>query len=750
MLRHILTSSTEGVMRFSEASRVRPVILALLFALGYMAGVGYHLLVQQRGLDSGGSVAVLYHIGVLVGYGMLWILMSYLLRLRTSSPIRIFWTTIFFGLCFLALGRFTLSLGHTTELSLPAGLAVAGFDIDTGAPLTIATVFKMNIVSLLEVLFSFLLLLRLRDLVLFKRTVASQRNWRLMLFFMLVASVSAFLKRPGSDIGVLQGVAMVPAVGLMVVNSFRLSWIVYLPFRQKMTGIGLAVLLLVLLGGSYGMNDVSLLPGAYSYLSHYSYPLTLFSLLAFVFGILYCTTAFLSLLFHLPTTGDFQQKAGEVAAMHSLTTLVNQALDPERLVASIVASPVEAGAATGAWLSARDLESGSLRPRILATHHIAPEDLAEKVDVAALFDEVSARRKALLIDQAAADHRFRIRPSDGFGSVLGVPLITQQKVLAVLFVTKAVSHGFEKDDVEAVSVFAAQAALALDHARLFREQVEKERLSREIDIAQEVQRKLMPQRLPTARGVVFGASNVPAQEVGGDYYDFVRLDENRLAFIVADVSGKGTSAAFYMATMQGIFQSASRIVTQPVRFLTHANDVLSGCLERHVFISVIYGVIDTADETVTIARAGHCPAAMIRIGGDGRFLRTRGLGLGLDRSGGFGASITEERIRLQPGDVFALYTDGVVESRNPAGEEYGYERLMNTLAANRHEEATVLHDTMIQNLRAFTGRDGYDDDMTMLVIKWHGSAPTNGLPDKLDANAAEVQRSGRLEVSPQP
>ena len=247
-------------------------------------------------------------------------------------------------------------------------------------------------------------------------------------------------------------------------------------------------------------------------------------------------------------------------------------------------------------------------------------------------------------------------------------------------------------------------------------------MTRELDIAREVQRKLLPQSLPTLRGMSIAASSVSALEVGGDYYDFLQLDENRLAIIIADVSGKGTSAAFYMAEMQGIFRAVSRLASSPAAFLDHANTALATSLERHLFISVIYGIMDVEKEELVIVRGGHCPAAMINLNGDARFIRSQGLGLGLDRSGLFKQSLVEESIRLQPGDVFVLYTDGVVESRSREGQEYGYERLLSALRENRHEDAPELHRSLLHDLDEFLDHTEYDDDMTLVVLKWHGIA----------------------------
>ncbi len=717
-------------------TRTRYALLLVSFLAFYALGFGYHLLAWSAGTPLSFGLALLYNLVILGCYASLWLLLSHLFRQRRATPAKIFWTTLVLGAFLFGLALAIAQLGRAPGLATPG----AGFDYNTGVPLTLATVVKTNVLSLLEATFFFIMLLRFRDLVLFKRTKSSLRNWYLMLGLMVLAALATFMKPPPTEDlpDPLLVLTMVPAVALMVINSFRLSWIVHLSFKEKTAIIGLSVLLLAMLGASLGIDERSLQPGSSAFLMNYSFPLNIFLLLAIIFGILYCTTALLSLVFHLPTTGDFQRKADEMAAMHSLTHLVNQVFDSEKLVSTITASPVEAGSADAAWLAVADPETGSLRPRVIATHNIAPALVAELVDTAAFYQDVLATHEPLLLDQAPADHRLEARPGDGLGSLLVVPLVARDEMLGALFVTREVTHGFEKDDIEAISVFAAQAALALDNARLFEEQIERERMARELAIAREVQRKLLPQTLPVLDGVTLAASSVSAHEVGGDYYDFAPLDARRLAFIIADVSGKGTSAAFYMAEMQGVFRALSHLAPDPLEFLTHANRALANSLEKNVFISVIYGVLDLEDESLTLARAGHCPAITINLHGEARYLRSQGLGLGLDRGALFRKTLDVERIRLQPGDVLVLYTDGVVESRNAAGDEYGYDRLLEALRRHRHEDAPDLHAELLNDLNAFLGGiNQYDDDLTLVVLKWHGIGlpPAASVADQDQENA---------------
>ena len=715
---NLIARSSEGVRFFATLSgRTRRALLLVVFTVCYVLAASYHTITWQRGEPAGLVWTLLYNLDVIVCYGALWLLLSDIFKQRRSSPNRVFWSLLLLGLFLIGLGRLVSAIGGSVSLGFATG-DVVGFDHETGVPLVLTTVVKMNVLGPLETAFAFALLLRFRNLAQFKRTRRSLRNWYAMLGLMAVVSLLTLMKPAGEDLGWLN-LALIPVVGLMVVNAFRVSWIVYLSFWEKLALIGLSVMLLVLLSAGlalgYGGQGES-----GSYLQYYSYPLSLFSTLAVVFGILYSVTAFLSLLFHLPTTGDFQRKAGEMAAMHSLTNLVGQVFDAQKLAATIAASPIEAGAGGAAWLALADPQSGSLRPRVAATHGITAAQVAETVDTAALYADVQARGGRLLLEEAPVDHRVEARSGSNVGSLLVMPLLARNEMLGALFVAHEVPHGFEKDDVEAIEVFAAQAALALDNAHLFEERIERERLTRELDIARDVQQRLLPQTLPHLDGVSLAAASVAAQEVGGDYYDFVTLADDRIAFIVGDVSGKGTSAAFYMAELQGIFQSVSRLAPSPVDFLTHANAALASSLERNVFISVIYGVLDLKREELVLARAGHCPAATIDLGGKARFLRSKGIGLGLDRGSLFRTTLDEERVRLQPGDVFVLYTDGVVESRSAGGEEYGYDRLLTALREHRHEDADALHHALLEDLHTFIGHETYDDDMTLVVLKWHG------------------------------
>ena len=265
-------------------------------------------------------------------------------------------------------------------------------------------------------------------------------------------------------------------------------------------------------------------------------------------------------------------------------------------------------------------------------------------------------------------------------------------------------------------------------------EIVRERLERELAIAREVQRRLLPQHLPQSDHVALSAMSLPAAEVCGDYYDFVQITDTCLGVIVGDVSGKGTSAAFYMAELKGIFQSVSRLTRSPAEFLTRANEALAQSLGKNAFITAVYGVLDTEAGVFTLARAGHCPTALARADGRVELLRAGGLGLGLDRGPLFEQALTEQQVALEPGDTFVLYSDGLVEARNRTGEEYGYERLADALRRHHRLGPDALRGALLHDLQQFAGHDAWDDDLTMVVLKWSGApaaAATNGRPAAL-------------------
>jgi sigma-B regulation protein RsbU (phosphoserine phosphatase) len=258
---------------------------------------------------------------------------------------------------------------------------------------------------------------------------------------------------------------------------------------------------------------------------------------------------------------------------------------------------------------------------------------------------------------------------------------------------------------------------------LLREKAEKERLEQELRIARSIQMSLLPQGPLHMPGLSLSGHCEPAREVGGDYYDFLPLENDRLGILIADVAGKGTSAALYMAELKGLVLSLSRHHVSPRQLLIEANSIISKHLDARSFITMTYAVVDLRARTITCSRAGHCP--LIYVPGPDAASRTAQvltpegmvLGLQFDLGDTFDRLLEEVTLPLGHGDLFVLYTDGISEAMNPQGDCFGDHRLVELAQRNADLTSDALRDCILSEVHTFAGDAAQHDDMTMVLLK---------------------------------
>jgi sigma-B regulation protein RsbU (phosphoserine phosphatase) len=258
--------------------------------------------------------------------------------------------------------------------------------------------------------------------------------------------------------------------------------------------------------------------------------------------------------------------------------------------------------------------------------------------------------------------------------------------------------------------------------KLLLDVAEKKRLEEELRIARQIQMSLLPRGPLEFAGIGVTALCVPAREVGGDYYDFFKLGGDRLGVLIADVSGKGTSAALYMAELKGLVLSLSQIYQSPRQLLLEVNRIISENLDTRSFITMTYAVLDMAAGTMTFARAGHTPLMYFSANGSRgtQVLTPNGLVVGLRIPGAmekFADLLEEHRIDLHTGDVIVLYTDGITEAMNRESDLFGEARLGRIIAEHGHLDAADLRERILREIEAFVGSADQHDDMTMILVK---------------------------------
>jgi len=247
---------------------------------------------------------------------------------------------------------------------------------------------------------------------------------------------------------------------------------------------------------------------------------------------------------------------------------------------------------------------------------------------------------------------------------------------------------------------------------------ERERMQKELEIARNVQMSFLPHSNPTLKSLDVASRCEPALEVGGDYFDFVELGDHKLGICIGDVSGKGTQAAFYMTLTKGFLRALASGSDSPAEVLTKLNALFYDNVKRGVFISMIYGIFDLREGTLTLARAGHNPVLMHK----GRQIEMqninpRGIAIGMEKGVTFGKTIQEVKIPLQKDDLFVFYTDGFPEAMNKDREEFGEERFEQAIDMLASGKASDILEGVFKEVRRFTKSTPQHDDMTIVVVR---------------------------------
>jgi sigma-B regulation protein RsbU (phosphoserine phosphatase) len=298
-------------------------------------------------------------------------------------------------------------------------------------------------------------------------------------------------------------------------------------------------------------------------------------------------------------------------------------------------------------------------------------------------------------------------------SQLTVPIMSADKVIGAFNLESDQADNFAEKDLEWLTVLATQVAISIDKARLQLELLEKRRLDEELRIAREVQLSLLPTAAPKLDGLDIAGINVPSRNIGGDYYDFIPIVSGHLGIVIADVAGKGIPASLIMASFRAFLRAEIRNNYSISTIFARVNNLLHEILQPHQFVTAFYGVLDLGRRRFTFSNAGHNPPLLLRPDGKWRQLKSGGLILGIFE----GASYDEEFIDLMPGDLFILYTDGLVEAENKAGQMFGRKRLERLVRTHAHLRAAALCETIYQEMRRFTKESRLDDDTTIVVAK---------------------------------
>jgi sigma-B regulation protein RsbU (phosphoserine phosphatase) len=326
--------------------------------------------------------------------------------------------------------------------------------------------------------------------------------------------------------------------------------------------------------------------------------------------------------------------------------------------------------------------------------------------------------EAVVLDDMRVDDRVKYKEAtlrEGLVSQLTVAMKFRRKAIGVLRLYSPKPRQFYEDDIALARVVASQCAVAITNAKLYAEAIKGQKMAEQIRLAGVVQRRMIPEQAPLIPGLDIAATYIPCFDVGGDFYDFLRLSDNRIAVTIADVMGKGFPAAIMMSLFRGAVRAY--VDTEPDKgavgkIIDKLNKMACGECKDGEFVGLFYAVIDAKEKTLTYCNCGHEPAVLIR---DGKIteLDKGGFVLGVEAQ----AEYEVETVKLRGGDCLLFYTDGLIDAADFEGRFWGRDRMLETAK----QFAGLAAGQMVKNLlgyrRRFVGLASQVDDTSVIVIK---------------------------------
>jgi sigma-B regulation protein RsbU (phosphoserine phosphatase) len=405
----------------------------------------------------------------------------------------------------------------------------------------------------------------------------------------------------------------------------------------------------------------------------------------------------------------------ELGALYGISGLLAGSFDLQQILNEVVRRVAEVMRAKSASLRLFNEDTGELV--IKAVYGLSPEYLS-KGSVRVAENPVDAQAlsgQTVYIEDLPNDPRVRYPEEarrEGLHSGLVTGMFYRGKPIGVLRAYSGEKHRFSAFEAGLLRAMAAQAASAIETARLYQEELQAERVRKQIAMAGDVQRRMIPARPPQHPTLTFGTVYQPSLGVGGDFYDFIEFPDGRVGVAIADVVGKGIPAALMMASVRSVLRATALTGRRVSRVIEDVNRHLSRDTLTSEFATLFYCVVSQDGRRLTYCNAGHNPPLLLR---NGRIseLAEGGLVIGIHRDEHYGQS----RVPLRAGDVVLLYTDGITEALSFEGRRFGVERLRESLCKYGNLAARPIVNNILWDVRRFVGLAEQSDDQTMVAIK---------------------------------
>lgn len=404
----------------------------------------------------------------------------------------------------------------------------------------------------------------------------------------------------------------------------------------------------------------------------------------------------------------------ELSILNELATAIGGIYNSETVIRKIISRSLRAVDAEQGVVTIVD-EEPNQPMKTLVRAMVSSSDHEQFHFNQALLGWMILNKKPLIVNDPARDERLRgAHLDESVYSVLCVPMLIRSKLKGVLSVyNKKGGKGFTEDDQRLLAIIAAQSAQVVENARLYEEERSLLEIQQELRIASQIQSDLLPRESPKLCGYEVAGATFPAREIGGDYFDFIPLDDDKIAVCLGDVSGKGLTAALLMSNLQASLRSQTYLTNSVKECISRVNRHLYQSTSPEKFATLFYGILDTKNHTLTYCNAGHEPPILIGRSGEVLRLREGGTVVGIMDGFTFKETITE----LWPGDILVAFSDGVTEAMNHDREQFGEKSLTDLLKENVGNSAEAVVQEIVKAVRTHAGEAPQYDDITALVVR---------------------------------
>ncbi len=545
-----------------------------------------------------------------------------------------------------------------------------------------------------------------RQLILFRSTKTKQNAWFLLDVLIYLGFLGLFEKY--FTLYVIFIIAYwVFAFCIIIYLSIHTEWVAYLNFKEKLMGIFfMSIVLIIQLSYLFLINAKYTTDNKFNVLENLDLEVI------YLFCLLYTFFCILVLAFNLPTSSLYELRQVERNALNEINKVILKSKADSSEVYNILMNyGMRSAKGDFGWIIFSDNESSRIIQAINCDDHVA-------MDIHPIINKYwsyQVDKKNFFVGDTARLSLLKNK-SHFIGSFFATKICTQDNEYGDLVLGWKHKNVFELELYSFLSIITEQAAIALENKELFKKSITLERYQEQLKIAKDFQDRVLP-KIQSTEYFDLHAVNQEADEIGGDYLETYQ-DNEFFHIFIADVAGKGTTAAFYMAELKGMLQILFPLQLAPIAFIQKLNTAVSNCLSANLFITANYLRIHKSSLKCQFVRAGHTP--LLHYSQKDKLVyqyQPKGIGLGILRKELSDKNFDVQELQLQKNDLLLLFTDGIIEARNPNNEELGMDILKDWLASFNNLSSLDINYCILEQMMAFTNEKKFDDDYTLFTLK---------------------------------